>query len=323
LKSAGLLTVVGVLSAVPSSVPTGVVTGTAPVTAATDPTGSTATTERTTDPCRRSGAHGAGDAHDAGGTHSARDRSELTPAQVAHVERQLDSLLARRRAVGDVQASDIPVYVHVLHSGAKGNLPDATINQQIAVLQATYSGKEGGSDTGFTFTLKGITRTDDAAWYGKPEEHESAIKTKLHQGGSGTLNLYTANLGDQLLGWATFPWQYAANPAMDGVVVHIGSVPGGASTNFNKGYTATHEVGHWLGLYHTFQNGCESPGDTVADTPDEREPAEGCPAGRDTCPAPGEDPVHNYMDYSRDNCMNQFSAGQRDRMRKVWGVYRS
>ncbi|GAA2117571.1 zinc metalloprotease [Actinomadura alba] len=319
MKRAGLLAVAGVLSAVPPAVPA-VVTGTAP--AASAPAGRE-------DVCRRSargigrGAPAPAGVHDG---HGGRDRAELTPAQVAQVERQLSNLLARKQAKMNTSAAThvIPVYVHILHFGAKGNLPDATINEQIAVLNSTYGGKMGGADTGFSFSLKGITRTDDQSWYGKPEEHERAIKTKLHQGGGEALNLYTANLGDQLLGWSTFPWQYAANPTMDGVVVHIGSLPGGASVNFDRGYTATHEVGHWLGLYHTFQNGCESPGDTVADTPDEREPSNGCPAaGRDTCPAAGVDPIHNFMDYSRDNCMNQFSIGQGERMRKIWGVYRS
>ncbi|WP_222720273.1 zinc metalloprotease [Actinomadura sp. HBU206391] len=316
MKRAGLLAVAGVLSAVPAAVPTAV-TGTAPAASGRE------------DRCGQSPRSDAHDARAPGGsgdTHGSRDRAELTPAQVAQVERHFGSLLARKQVKTRAHAATnaIPVYVHILHAGPKGNLPDTKINEQIAVLNATYAGKVGGADTGFGFSLKGVTRTNDQSWYGKPEEHEKAIKTKLRQGGNGTLNLYTANLGDQLLGWATFPWQYAANPVMDGVVVHYASMPGGASVNFDKGYTATHEVGHWLGLYHTFQNGCQSPGDTVADTPDEREPSDGCPpTGRDTCPSVGADPIHNYMDYSRDSCMNQFSAGQGDRMRKIWAVYRS
>lgn len=299
MKCAGPLAVAGVLFAAPASVPNAVP--------------------------GPSILCGPGRARRPADTSQARDRGELTRAQVVQIELELGTLLADRHetASSRVTSHEIPVYVHVLHSATKGNLPDTSINQQIAVLNATYGGKVGGADTGFSFSLKGITRSDDASWYGKPEEHETAFKTKLHQGGKNTLNLYTANLGDQLLGWATFPWKYAANPAMDGVVVHAGSVPGGPSSDFDKGYTTTHEVGHWLGLYHTFQNGCESPGDTVPDTPDEREPSNGCPDPvPNTCPSTGTDPVHNYMDYSRDNCMNQFTPGQADRMRKVWDVYR-
>jgi pregnancy-associated plasma protein-A len=259
------------------------------------------------------------------GAPGARDRSELTPAQVTQVERQFSRLLALKGSAAGARAAtiNVPVYVHVLYSGATGNLSDSAIKAQIAVLNTTYGGRTGGTSTGFTFTLQGVTRTDNAAWYTRTEQNENAIKTKLHKGGKGTLNLYTAGLDAQVLGWSTFPWEYAAHPAMDGVVVHAGSIPGGTIAGFNKGYTATHETGHWLGLYHTFQNGCAKPGDTVDDTPFERDPSDGCPTTRDTCPAAGTDPVHNFMDYSQDDCMTQFSTGQGDRMRKIWATYRS
>ncbi len=95
------------------------------------------------------------------------------------------------------------------------------------------------------------------------------------------------------------------------------------STTFSLGKTATHEAGHWLGLLHTFQGGCNDKGDYVADTPDERYPASGCPVGLDTCPAPGTDPVRNYMDYSYDSCYDQFTAGQADRMQDFYSYFRA
>ncbi len=224
----------------------------------------------------------------------------------------------------------IPVYVHVINNGPgieNGDVPTNTIRQQIQVLNASFGGATGGATTPSVFSLAGITRTTNPAWYtmspGSKEEREA--KAALRQGGADTLNLYTANPGGGLLGWATFPWSYAGDPVNDGVVVLFSSLPGGAAAPYNEGDTATHEVGHWLGLYHTFQGACSTSGDLVADTPAERSPAFGCPAGRDTCVGPkhpGLDPVENFMDYTDDACMFQFTPEQSSRMSALAALYR-
>jgi hypothetical protein len=257
------------------------------------------------------------------GVAAARDPDAIGPAEAAASDRLLDRLIAARRRPAEPGPVHVPMDVHVIHAGRAGDVSGERIRRQIDVLNATFGGRTGGADTGFRFTLRQVDRTNNASWYHHPEQHERAMKSRLHRGGAGTLNLYTADIGEQLLGWSTFPWRDRGHAALDGVVVHVDSLAGGSIEHYSRGYTATHEIGHWLGLFHTFQNGCDKLGDRVADTPPEREPGQGCPPGRDTCTSPGEDPIHNFMDYSYDTCMTEFSRGQSERMRAAWAAFRT
>ncbi|KAI0650158.1 Metalloprotease [Trametes meyenii] len=224
-------------------------------------------------------------------------------------------------------APTVSVYFHVISKDstlAGGNVPDSMIADQIDVLNEDYA------DAGLTFKLAGTTRTVNANWFNKvgPDSSlQTTMKNQLRTGGAAALNVYTVGFksGDAagLLGYATFPSDYSSDPKDDGVVILFSSLPGGSTTRFNEGKTLTHEAGHWVGLYHTFQGGCSGSGDQVSDTPPEASSASGCPTGRDTCSGGGVDPIHNYMDYSDDSCMTGFTAGQITRMTAQLRTYRS
>ena len=248
------------------------------------------------------------------GSHAVEPNQPGT-AQVAAMEKDFQNRL-RKLPAKKSAAITVRVHFQVVY-GSAGNVPDATLNKQLDVMNQAYAG------SGVTFTLAEIKRTQNAAWFSDPQGNESAMKNALRVGNAQDLNFYTADLGSSLLGWATFPSSYRSQPKMDGVVIHYQSVPGGSLGNYNEGDTGTHEVGHWMGLYHTFQGGCSGAGDEVSDTPAEQSPASGCPTGRDTCTSAGADPIHNYMDYSYDSCMTEFTAGQTQRMQSQWSAYRA
>ncbi|CAE6420385.1 unnamed protein product [Rhizoctonia solani] len=247
--------------------------------------------------------------------------ADLVAAAEAHFAANKVSLKA-----GSTFAATVQVYWHVIQAGttlAQGNVPDSQIVSSISALNSHYSG------SGLSFTLAGTDRTTNANWFnsaGPSTSYQTAMKSALRKGNAAALNVYSVGFksgsGAGLLGYATFPSSYSSAPTDDGVVILFSSVPGGSTANYNQGKTLTHEVGHWLGLYHTFQGGCSGTGDSVSDTPPEASAASGCPTGRDTCSGGGVDPIHNYMDYSYDSCMTEFTAGQITRFKSQIATYR-
>ncbi len=220
--------------------------------------------------------------------------------------------------VGPAFSATIPVYFHVITDGATGEVSDDQIEEQINVLNLSFAGFYGGADTGFRFVLADVDRTDNAAWYAlETLADEFAMKSALGEGDATALNIYTGSAAGYL-GFSYYPSIVVKQHyrVLDGVVLHYGSLPGGFIENFDLGFTAAHEVGHWLGLAHTFEQGCIGHGDFVDDTPAMLEPTSGCPEGKDTCTSkndPGLDPIHNFMDYSDDACYTQFTPGQAER----------
>jgi hypothetical protein len=238
----------------------------------------------------------------------------------------IDDAVAERMKKGGkpIGTISVPVYFHVITRGSgvdNGDVTGAVIDQQMKVLDDAFAA------SGFRFNLISVDRTLNPVWfammYGTVAEAQA--KSALRKGGSNALNIYSAGPGGGLLGWATFPSDYRSEPTQDGVVILHWSMPGGSAAPYNLGDTATHEVGHWLGLFHTFQGGCGAKNDEVADTSPERSAAFGCPTGRDTCngsKSPGVDPIENFMDYTDDACMYKFTLNQAARTQSMWATYR-
>lgn len=251
--------------------------------------------------------------------------TDHTSEQMAAIESERAQILASQPPLKKGRGYEIDVYMHVItNTKGEGRMSDKTIKAQIDVLNAAYA----PGNYHFNLVNTSVTANDD--WFTVSPDNfrsktESEMKSALRQGSADDLNMYTANIGQGLLGWATFPSDYTRAPEMDGVVVLYSSFPGGSARNYNEGDTGTHEVGHWMGLYHTFQGGCSGSGDGVDDTPAEKEAAYECPSlgSVDSCSSPGVDPVTNFMDYVYDSCMVEFTSGQFSRIDEMFGAYRA
>eukprot|EP01031_Cornospumella_fuschlensis_P024972 gene24972-30169_t len=220
----------------------------------------------------------------------------------------------------------VKTYFHVIsNSTGGGEVSDETVREQIEVLN------QGFNRYGFRFYLAKTNRVVNDNWYemsaGKPKE--LAMKRALREGTAADLNVYTG-LSSKLLGYAYFPGVVEWNLDLDGVWINHLTLPGGPmGTDYSIGHTLTHEVGHWLHLYHTFDGGCKKNpnyGDRISDTPAQKKPGSGCPIGLDTCKGKnfeGVDPIHNYMDYTFDSCYEEFTDGQAARMHAAWETYRA
>jgi Pregnancy-associated plasma protein-A len=196
--------------------------------------------------------------------------------------------------------------------------------EQMKVLNDNYQ------NTPFRFQLMNATYIVNETYYNNmTESNQPAIGLLYKKGGTSTLMVYWGNNEEG--------GSYARSPGLlhvseddfvtDGAFMDINTVPGGSSECCNEGKTLAHEVGHWLGLYHTFNgDSCDTTnqGDFVSDTPQQASKTNfTCPIGRDSCPdLPGVDPIHNFMDYSNDPCLTEFTPRQIERMYIVWSLFR-
>ena len=222
----------------------------------------------------------------------------------------------------------IPVAFHVIYEEKKvkgeitqqGVVEQARIEAQIGILNQAFAG------SGFIFNLASLTYTKNNNLFGSCyKKNGRNVKRKLAISPANTLNVYVCG-GQQYLSQASLPWDYPEDSFQHGIIQFFATIPGGdvAEPGYSEGDVLVHAAGHYLGLYHTFQNGCSLPGDSVDDTPYEESAAFSCVGNedRDSCPHPGLDPITNYMDFTPDDCMNHFTAGQAIRMQYMVTTYK-
>jgi|GEM_PF-851511 len=237
----------------------------------------------------------------------------------------------------------IPTVVHVVYNSPNENISQAQIQSQIDALNedfrrlntninTTPAAFRGGSDDVLIeFCLAQFDPQGNASTgvIRKSTNQNSfnifnnGVKFD-NQGGSNAwdpnryLNLWVCDINGGILGYAQFPDELTTSPSTDGVVIdyqYFGRT-GTATPPYNLGRTATHEVGHWLGLKHIWgdDNGSCSGTDGVQDTPNQDDESSGCPSfpvTNDACSPNYPGPMfYNYMDYSSDACMSMFTVGQ-------------
>ena len=235
-----------------------------------------------------------------------------------------------------VETYRIPVVVHVIQStGGTGFISESRVESQIEILNEDFqalSGSNGanGNNAEIEFYLatedpsgnptNGITYSTNNSWFNDNGSYWNSLAWDTDR----YLNIYT-NQASGALGYVPdLPQGGIVGSNADRVVVLYSSFGGTRPLDpFDLGRTTTHEVGHYLGLFHTFQGGCTNgltSGDRITDTNPHFNPTFGCPGSDFECG--GGVPIDNYMNYSDDACMEQFTAQQNLRMRCTLINYR-
>ncbi|KAL7949974.1 hypothetical protein V8C42DRAFT_309119 [Trichoderma barbatum] len=220
-------------------------------------------------------------------------------------------------------AFTVPVYFNVLFDKAtgEGGYPDSVIYQQIDVLNQHLDPID------LQFHLHSAQRIPVEGNYLHSWENPAVKQDLATQFGvldPQVLNIFTLGSTPRNESYkSSFPQNYESDPRGDVILIDFGHLPGGQYREYNTGKVLVKAVGHWLGLYSTYEGGCSGNGDYVDDTPAEASPAQGCPRGRDTCPGAGMDPIDNLMDSTTDACRVRFTNGQYSRIRQQLYTYRN
>lgn len=269
-------------------------------------------------------------------------------ASISEAAQQINATLKNRnshllRDTSRNEIINIPVVIHVVYNTAAQNISDAQILSQITALNNDFSNNNAdktnrpsvfaglAADAKIKFCIAqvdpsgkrttGIIRKQTSITVFTIND---GVKSNVSGGDNAWdakkyLNIWICNLSGRTLGYAAPP----GSPAeLDGVVIafDVFGTVGNLRPSFNKGRTATHEIGHWLGLKHIWGD-TDCGDDQVDDTPRQRSYNYGCPSFPHVTECSQDangDMFMNYMDFSDDACMNMFTAGQVKRMRAAF-----
>ncbi|MBN4051245.1 choice-of-anchor J domain-containing protein, partial [bacterium AH-315-M05] len=259
----------------------------------------------------------------------------------AKIEDGVQNLLSGNKKVSS-DIKTIPIVVHIIHNGGSENISEAQIQSQIDVLNEDFgkfpgtNGDGNGVDTRARFCLakispdgnctNGIVRIKSTL-----TDHQSYERALLKElsfwDNTRYLNIYVMKSISGALGYSSYP---GGPPDADGIVVRHNVFGRTGTASSSLGRTTTHELGHWFGLYHTFQGGCGTDtcttGDLICDTPPAADPNYGCPTGVNSCSNDNPDlpdQIENYMDYSDDACSNMLTNGQKLRIQATLNTIRT
>lgn len=255
----------------------------------------------------------------------------LLAQKMAEIEAITQEAILTNRIVNGVL--EIPVVFNVLYRTTAENISQAQLQSQIDVLNADFQGTNADYNSSnpynsvrgainVKFILDNVVRksTTKTSWGTNDAMKKTASGGIAATSPTTKLNYWVCTIGGGILGYAQFP---GGASATDGVVVDskYTGTNGTASYPFNKGRTATHEIGHWMNLRHIWGDAnCGS--DLVADTPTHNAPNSGVPAvgHRSTCSGQPLEMFMNYMDYTDDRGMYMFSSGQVSRMAAIFST---
>jgi len=201
-----------------------------------------------------------------------------------------------------------------------GLVSDEVIQEQTDVLNGVYN------EFGYSFSVGSIDSAVNAGWYYATDSHKFetgnwdnddqylAMAQAMTVNVPSSINFFWTG-ATLTSGLGVYPWSFGEDDSRHGLFCSNYTYPGSDGT-FSEGITGVHEVGHYFGLYHTFENGCSNPGDEVGDTPYQSDANYGCPSSNYSCSS--YDDIGNYMDYMDDDCMTHFTEGQHDRI--YWAI---